>query len=113
MRYDYGLRERVIRYVEKGGSKAEASRVYEVSRGTVYNWVNAGLERLKAYQKPGPKGRRSIDVQALGEAVAAHGDRMQKEHAREFGVSKSTIHRAMKELRITRKKNHGVHGKKR
>jgi transposase len=112
MRHGYSLRERVIGYVENGGSKAEAARVYEVSRATVYNWLRLGRGRLNEYEKPGPKCRRSIDVEALGRAVKTHGDKMQKEHAKEFGVSKSTIHRAMKDLQITRKKNHGVCGKK-
>ncbi|MCA6369642.1 MAG: helix-turn-helix domain-containing protein, partial [Cytophagales bacterium] len=33
------LRERVVKYVREGGSKAEAARRYEVSEATVYTWL--------------------------------------------------------------------------
>ena len=34
------LRQRVVDYVERGGSKVAAARVFNVSRGTIYNWFD-------------------------------------------------------------------------
>ncbi|MCA2715663.1 MAG: helix-turn-helix domain-containing protein, partial [Microcystis sp. M176S2] len=39
MAYSMDLRERVVKYVREGGSKAEAARRYEVSEATVYTWL--------------------------------------------------------------------------
>ena len=67
MRCSQDLRKRVIDFVRAGASKTQAARRFQVSRASVYNWVSApdGL----AYQRPGPKGPRRLD----GEALRAHG----------------------------------------
>ncbi|MFN5609384.1 MAG: IS630 transposase-related protein [Holosporales bacterium] len=111
MAHGISLRERVVAFVRGGGSKAEAARRFQIGTTTVYVWLGRG-ENLACTAKPGPKQRRKIDVTALADAVSAQPDKMQKEHAIDFKVHKSTIHRAMKELRIRRKKNAGVFGKK-
>jgi hypothetical protein len=58
----------VIEFVRGGGGKSEAARRFQVSRASVYHWTNApnGL----AYQRPGPKGPRRLDWQALRQDVA-------------------------------------------
>ena len=40
MTYSIDLRQRVVDYVERGGSKVAAARVFNVSRGTIYNWFD-------------------------------------------------------------------------
>ncbi|WP_442918258.1 IS630 transposase-related protein, partial [Magnetococcus sp. PR-3] len=40
MSYDIELRQRVIDFVESGGKKAEAARIFQVSRATIYNWLS-------------------------------------------------------------------------
>ena len=37
MTYSLDLRQRVVNFVKKGGSKAEASRRYEMGRDTIYS----------------------------------------------------------------------------
>ena len=39
MTYSLDLRQRVVSFVEGGGSKSEASRVFRVGRNTVYSWL--------------------------------------------------------------------------
>ena len=39
MTYSLDLRQRVVSFVEGGGSKSEASRVFGVGRNTVYSWL--------------------------------------------------------------------------
>ena len=91
--------------------RSEAARRFQIGTATVYVWLGRG-ENLARTAKPGPKRRRKIDVEALACAVSAQPDKMQKEHAVDFKVHKSTVHRAMKELRIRRKKNVRLFGKK-
>ena len=52
MRYSSDLRKRVLDFVNNGGSKAEASRTFSVSRKVIYNWMAA--EAPFTYEKPGP-----------------------------------------------------------
>ncbi|NJK71910.1 MAG: hypothetical protein HC926_00255 [Synechococcaceae cyanobacterium SM2_3_60] len=93
----------MIKFVEAGGSKAEAARRFSVSRGRVYVWLALPKDQLKP-GKPGPKQARKIDMQRLAAAIEAQPDRLQKELATDFGVCPSAIHRACKRLGITRKK---------
>ncbi len=107
MRCSSDLRKRVLDYVRGGGSKAAAARRFQVSRASVYNWLQApdGL----AYQRPGPRHPRRLDWEALRAHVRQEPDRTQKERARHFGVSRHCIWRALRQRGITWKKNTGVH----
>jgi transposase len=107
MSYSMDLRSRVIGFLESGGSKVEAARIYSVSERTVYRWQKEGLQ----IGKPGPKGPTKLDNDKLRAAVAACPDAQQKELAETLNVDPSSINRAFKRLGITRKKNHGVRGK--
>ncbi|MYG05973.1 hypothetical protein F4167_05030 [Candidatus Poribacteria bacterium] len=102
MRYSTDLRKSVLDFVNNGGSKAEAERTFGVSRQAIYNWLEA--EAPFTYQKPGPKGPRSIDYDALGKHVADFPDKTLVERADHFGVSKGCISYAFEKLNITRKK---------
>ena len=57
MSYSSDLRKRVLDFVIAGGSKAEASRTYDVSRTCIYNWLDA--KDPLSRQKPGPPGSAS------------------------------------------------------
>lgn len=52
MRYSQDFRKRVIDFISTGGSKAETSRRFGVSRRCIYNWLDA--EDPIAYEKPVP-----------------------------------------------------------
>jgi transposase len=53
MTYSLDLRQRVVDFVKNGGSKAEASRVYEVSEWCVYEWC----KRIELKPKKPPHRR--------------------------------------------------------
>lgn len=110
MRCSTDLRKRVLDFVRGGGSKAEAARRFQVARSSVYRWCDApdGL----AYKRPGPKGPRKLDWEALRAHVAAHDDFTHKERARHFGVSQHCIWHAMHKMGLTRKKNDGLQAAK-
>lgn len=99
---------RVIRFVERGGSKIEASRRFEVGIASVHRWMKAGCEWQP--RRPGrPPGRGDkLDREALRRAVDEQPDLRLKELAVHFGVSINTVHHACKNLKLSRKKNGGV-----
>lgn len=106
MRCSTDLRKRVIEFVRDGGSKAEAARRFEVSRASVYNWLKSsdGL----SYKRPGPRGPRRLDWEALRRQVEQYPDRTQKERAHHFGVSRHCIWHALQRMKLSRKKNDGL-----
>ncbi len=108
MRCSKDIRKRVIAFVQGGGSKAEAARRFQVSRGSIYNWLSA--PDALSYRKPGPKGPRKLDREALRRHVEAHDDLTQKERARHFGVSRNCIWNALRKIGVSRKKNDGLQG---
>ena len=72
MAYSTDLRKRVLDFIDNGGSKAAAKRIFGVSRRTIYNWLEA--EDPLASEKPGPKGPRTLDYDALQQHVAEFPD---------------------------------------
>jgi transposase len=52
MSKSYDLRVQAISYVRAGGSKADAARLFGVTRRTIYNWLEMGEDvRQKARRK--------------------------------------------------------------
>ena len=103
MRCSADLRKRVIDFVKNGGSKAEAARRFQVSRGSVHTWTSA--EDGLPYKKPGPKGPWRLDQEVLRCYAEKHDDMTQADTARHFKVSRHCIWHNLKLLGITRKKN--------
>ena len=102
MRYSTDLRKRILDFINNGGSIAAAERTFGVSRRTIYNYLEA--EASLAYEKPGPKGPRHIDYDALEQHVADFPNSILAERAKHFGVLKGCISYAFEKLNITRKK---------
>ena len=102
MRYSTDLRKRVLDFIKAGGSKAEASRRFSITRVTIDRWLKA--KDPFAYHKPGPRGPRSIDYDALKQQVAAFPDQTLKERADYFGVSAFCIQYSLKRIGYTCKK---------
>ena len=103
MNYSIDLRKRVLDFIANGGSKAAAERTFGISRRTIYNWLEA--EDPFSYEKPGPKGPRSIDYEALRQHVADFPNHTLAERAKHFAASEHGIFYALKKLNITRKKD--------
>ncbi len=106
MRYSIDLRKRVIDFVEAGGSKAEASMRFSVSRTIIYKWLNAA--NPYTYEKPGPRGSRSLDVDVLRKHVSDFPDQTLSERACHFNVSPFCVWYRLKKLGFTRKKRHSA-----
>lgn len=106
MRCSTDLRKRVLEFVAGGGSKAEAARRFQVGMASVYRWMGAadGL----AYQRPGPRGPRSLDWAALRAQVQTHLEWTLLERAGALGASRNGVWHALQRLGVSRKKNTGL-----
>jgi transposase len=98
--YGLDLRTRVVNFVHSGGSKAEAARRYEVSEATVYSW----LKRPDLKPTIVKRRHRKLDWQAVAEHVRRYPDERLRDRAKHFGVTISSMHYALKQMKITRKK---------
>jgi putative transposase len=98
------LRERVVNYIRSGGSKAEASRRFSVSRQTVYNW----LSRDNLSPKKHGSRNRKLDKQALRLHVQEHPDALLRERAAIFGVTVQALSHALAKMGIGKKKSANI-----
>ena len=100
MSYSSDLRSSVIRYVRDGGSQTDASRIFGISRKTIYRWLQLPDDfsgyRRKTY-------RSKLDKQALADDVQRYPDDYLRERAKRFGVTPQTIWYALKQLNIVKK----------
>lgn len=101
MTFSLDLRERVVQFVEGGGSKTEAARRFGVSRWCVYSWL--GRETLKPDRQGAPVGPRKISFDRLRVHVEQYPDAYQYERAKDLGVSRHVVMNGLKRLGI--KKN--------
>lgn len=103
MTYTFDLRERAVQYVQGGGLRSEACRLYSIDRKTLYHWLRAQDLRPKTC---GPR-RRKLDKTALAAHVRQYPDALLRERAAHFGVRINAIWVALRQLDI-RKKNDAI-----
>jgi transposase len=111
--YSIDLRERVVRAVTAGMSKAEAARVYDLGLSTVKRYVKQqAAGHLRAKPLPGRARRIGANAEAaLRAQVAAHPDATLDEHrqrwaaAGEATVSRATMSRTLARLGLPLKKS--------
>ena len=108
MGYDIKFRQRVIEYMGEGHTQKETARTFKVSTATLWKWKS----QLKETGTLSPKKRketwRKIDPEKLRQYVAEHPDAYQHEMASAFGVRLYAIQKALKRLKITRKKRWSI-----
>ena len=99
MSYSVDLRQRVVKFVEEGGAKAEAARRFSVSEGSVHNW----LKRDDLAPTRVKRRHRKLDWKALEQHVQDEPDAKLIDRAEHFGVHTTAIWYAIKQMNITRK----------
>ncbi len=109
MSYSLDLRERAVRFIERGGSKIEAHRQFGVSLWCIRNWCKRPtLSATYSYQ-----GRpRKVDLKALTQHIQEYPDKLLRERAKDFNVHTNSIWHACRVMKITHKKNTSIHRKK-
>jgi len=101
MTYSADMRLAVLSLLKTGKSKAEAGRIFKVSRETIYRWL--GMDDVTKKQKF--TRNRKINKDALRDHVKKNPDMYLRERASEFGVNISSISRCLKKMNIRKKKN--------
>jgi len=105
MTYQTPHRTAVLSFIQSGGSKVEAAKVFRVSRAAIYRWLK--LDDLAP--KPPPKTRhRKIDKSALQRHIQDHPDMFLRERASYFGVATSSMSLALSKMKIRKKKNEDI-----
>ena len=99
MAYSLDLRKKVINYLENGGSPSEASKIFQVGRASIYRW----LERVEPTEVK--RRNRKLNWKALEQDIQTNPEARLIDRAKKFGVRPSAISYALKEMKITRKKN--------
>jgi transposase len=98
------LRERIVSFVEEGGTKVDAAAHFNVGRRTVYRYLDAARSGdLAPRPRPGRK-KRFTDAR-LRQEVKSRPSATLGEHGRTLGVSRNAIWKRLRKLAITLKKN--------
>lgn len=102
MTYQKPHRKAVISYIKDGGKKSEASRIFKVSRETIYRWLK--LDDITP--RPPPKTRnRKIDKESLRRHIEQYPDMFLRERAAHFGVAISSMSESLSKMKICKKKS--------
>ena len=107
--YSQDFKNRVLNFINQGGSKSEAARRYDVGIATIFRWLNQPKDHVAG--KTGPKTGYRLDWNKLKIMVEAQPDVQQKELAHHFGVSTGAVQNALKALGFVRKKDRPLRAK--
>ena len=105
--YALDLRERVVKFIKRGGTKAEAARRFELGRQTVYRYLMSAQTGTLA-PKTSWGHWRKLDPQKLQAHVKTHPDATLKELQQVFGVSHQALWVRLGQLGFTLKKTHKI-----
>ena len=105
--YALDLRERVVKFLQAGGSKVEAARRFAVGRRTVYRYLAAAQAGALAPKTSWGKWR-TLDPQKLSAHVKKHPDATLQELATVFNVSHNAVWVRLGKLGFTLKKTHKI-----
>ena len=101
MTYQTPHRIAVLSFIENGGSKVEAARIFKVSRETIYRWLS--LDDI-APKPPAKTRHRKIDKGALRAHVRQYPDMFLRERAAHFDVKMSSMSIALRKMGIVKKR---------
>ena len=108
MSYDKRFRRQALAYWADGHSKRETASVFKVSTTALQAWKS----QLKETGELAPRKRREtwrkLEPERLAEFVTQHPDAYLKEIAEAFDCSDVAVLKALRRLKITRKKNRAV-----
>ena len=104
MSYSVDLRERALRAVRNGHTKAEVSRMFGLGENTLRDWETLEAETGSLENRPLIRTAYKIDREKLLEWYRENPYSTNKETAVAFNCSASGIRDAKKAMGITRKK---------
>jgi len=104
MTYSTDLRIKALDYMEKGGSKKEASQIFGVTIRTLFNWIKRKKIGCLASSKRKERTPHKIENEKLKAYVQKHPDAYLREIAQSLGASVTAVFYACKRLKINLKK---------
>ena len=104
MAYSLDMRQRALELLEEGKSKTEISKILGTSRTSILRWSKRASRGELAAIYPKERGGFRVDDEKLKAYVAQHPDAYQSEIAEAIGAKENTVCRALKRLKIGRKK---------
>ena len=110
--YGLDLRQRVVKFIQAGGSKAEARRHFELGRSTIYRYL-AAVKTNTLAPKTSWGAWRKLDPAKLQAHVKKHPDATLKELEAAFDVSHNAVWVRLRQLGFTLKKTHQISGAQR
>jgi len=99
MTYSLDFRQRVVSFIEEGGSQKDAMRIFNIFHNTIYRWQTSADLRPKSHGSR----RRKIDPVALARHVKEYSDAKLSERAAHFGVHTSAIWYQLRKMKLTKK----------
>lgn len=110
MIYDKEYRRRALEYWGEGHTRKETADVFKVNPSTLQRWKSRLNETGNLETQKGVRPWKKIDPVRLKEYLEQHPDAYLKEIAKEFDCSHNAIFKALRRLKISRKKNHSIQG---
>ena len=104
MSYPEKYRIRTLEYRREGHTLEETSKVFKVAVVTIREWEKQLKEEGNLRQHTGIRPFKKIDPKKLRDFIKARPDAYLSEIADEFGCSATAITKALKRLKISRKK---------
>ena len=104
MSYDEKFRKRTLEYLHEGHTLAQTREVFRVSVTTIYKWKKQLKEEGNLKKHLVKRPFKKIDPEKLQKYVAANPEAYLREIAVIFNCSSTAIRKALKRLKITRKK---------
>lgn len=104
MSYSTDLRKKVIEFIEQGKGITETAEMFGISRYVIYKWLKMKKVNGSLVDRPPKRSWKKTDPNLLTALVKKHPDYTLAEYASHFKTSTVAICRALKRLKITRKK---------
>ena len=105
MSYPEKYRQRTIEYRQEGHTLEETKEIFKVSISTIRAWEKRSKEKGDLKPKIPERPFKKIDPEKLKIYVEEHPDAYQNEIAKAFKCSPEAVRKALKRLKITRKKD--------
>jgi len=104
MAYNIKFKQKTIEYHENGNSRRKTAETFGISPNTLNTWLKEYREHGEFITKPKPANRTILTKEGLLTYFEDNSDSYQEETAKHFGVTQAAVCKALKRLKITRKK---------
>jgi len=104
MAYEKKFKERVLEYLTEGHTERETATVFKVGRSSIQNWKKAIAKTGSLEVKKRNRRAKKLPLEDLEAYVSMHPDAYLSEIGEHFNCSGEAVRKALKKLKITRKK---------